>query len=772
MGKLLIRKWGSFFLVLMLAVSVSILTGCDGDDGAPGAQGPPGQDGAPGVPSTTNESCNVCHGDGAVVDIGVAHPAPLIKPIVSNIRVTRTAADALTVTFRVDYEDEDGVLQPLPGIAADIAAGERANIRVYMADLVPAGTPTANLPQSTWGGPITWPTGFLEMWATDREGDAGVVVTDNGDGTYRFQMAATPADIGPGGDAPEGDITDTQRVYVRADARDIEGFNRTMGVADFVMPALGTATPVLDTTTRTIVDASACTACHGDPLERASHGGGYQSPQVCNMCHSPIGIYGDGMQASGFWLASLIHGIHSATLVGTWPGEDPVDFTEVTYPKNIIDCGACHFDAGQDLADAWMNNPTQEVCTTCHVDTTFTVDPPATHTGGSQANNNGCRLCHPAAGSDASVTVAHAVTTLKHNPADGWDGIPNTDPVSITPNYTSTIVLSADANADGVYEAGEEILVTVTTSNMAAGDYDVAGGTDRANLYVYGPRAKAVPVLTPGSSSDLAMWTAADGVDADGDPECTVTVDGVVEDVGNGDGICDQAEFDAGCCSLPTDFVPDQGRSMLIEAAADDPQVLTDADGFKYQLFAIPDDLAPGTYMAQVYVTTDLDDCSGIYRGSVCIDGWQLTTFQVGTADEELRVAGPLGDNDATPGCANCHDQADWGTFYHRSYFGTDGCLACHDSSGNHANPIANRVHAVHAACPDCDLLGPVDMWAEVTFPRNLGSCDACHTSGNQSFINGEPTSMGWSVPCIGCHGGTAGSKDHMIQNGAPFTAH
>ena len=39
MGKLLIRKWVSFFLVLMLAFSVGILTGCEGDDGAQGQQG-------------------------------------------------------------------------------------------------------------------------------------------------------------------------------------------------------------------------------------------------------------------------------------------------------------------------------------------------------------------------------------------------------------------------------------------------------------------------------------------------------------------------------------------------------------------------------------------------------------------------------------------------------------------------------------------------------------------------------------------------------------
>ncbi|KPK25996.1 MAG: hypothetical protein AMJ61_10280, partial [Desulfobacterales bacterium SG8_35_2] len=229
MGKVLIRKWGSFFLVLMLAVSVSMLTGCEGDDGAPGAQGPPGPPGADAPGAHAGESCNVCHGTGADWDIGVAHPAPLEKPVVGDIVVARSAGDVLTVTFSV----ADAAGDPVVGIMD--APGDADNIRVYMADLVPAGTPTVNLPQATWGDAVAWPTGFLEMWAEERGGDAGVVATDNLDGTYSFQMVATPADIGPGGLAPEGDITHTQRVYVRADARDLTGFNRTMGVADFTM---------------------------------------------------------------------------------------------------------------------------------------------------------------------------------------------------------------------------------------------------------------------------------------------------------------------------------------------------------------------------------------------------------------------------------------------------------------------------------------------------------------------------------------------------------
>lgn len=713
MGKLLFQKFGKILLFLLLAVMLGFLVGCEGDDGAPGADGADGADGVSAPQS--NESCNICHGEDAVGDIAVAHPEPLVKPIVSNIVVARSADDVLTVTFNVDYVDEDGELQPLPGIAADCEADESANIRVYMADLVPAGTPTANVPQDTWGDPAAWPTGFFEIWARDRECGEGVVVTDNDDGTYSFQMAATPADIGPGGDAPEGDIGDTQRVYVRADARDIEGFTRTVGVGDFIIPEAGAETEVIDTTTRTVVVASACTACHGDPLERAAHGGGYQSPQVCNMCHSPIGaVYGDEMQETEAWLASLIHKIHAAIPMDAFPDRiQGRGYGAVTYPKNIKDCEVCHFAAGQDLPDAWRTNPTIEVCTTCHEDTTFGDD--ATHSGGSQVDNSFCRACHPASGNGVgqSVTGAHEVTTLKRDPSGEGGDIP------LEPNYTASIELSPAPGEDGLYEAGDVILVEVTASNAAEGDYtDPDGPYSNATVYVYGPRAEAVPVLTPGSTTDPAF-----------DPE----VDR-----------------------------PDQGRSMLISAADDDPQVETDEEGFKYRLFEIPVDLEPGTYMVQVRVTA-LADCSGVYRGNTCIDGWALTTFQVGTAVEELRVAGD---------CAqNCHVLDDWGSMYHRSYFGTDGCLACHDQSGNSAVPIANRTHAVHSASELGDLRATEEDnerdWSFITFPRNTESCDACHTSGNQSFINGEPAA--WGVPCIGCHGDNTGAKDHMIQNGSPL---
>jgi OmcA/MtrC family decaheme c-type cytochrome len=724
MGKLLIRNLGLIFLMLMLAVALGVLTGCEGDDGIDGKSAyeiavDNGFEGteqewldslAAQVPEM-EESCNVCHGTDGVagLEINVVHPEPREKPVVSNIVVARSAGDVLTVTF--DVTDNAGT--PITGIGlVDPSSG--SDLRVYIADIVPAGTPTGNVPQSTWGDSVYWPTGQLEIWAAERGNNPGVVISEPVPGSYSFVMAATPPFVGAGTDAPEGDLAHTQRIYVRADPRDFGVFNRTMGVADFTMPAAGADTGVLvqeDTATgdyisRTVVVPSACTACHGDPLERAGHGGGYQSPQVCLLCHSPIGTYGYLMQDAEAWLASLIHKIHAAIDMPAFPDRiGGRGYGAVTYPKNIKDCEVCHFDDGQDLAFAWQDNPTIEVCSTCHINVDFETGDG--HAGGAQANNAGCRFCHPASGDGfgQSVAGAHEVTTLKRDPSGAGGDIP------ITPNYTASITLSDDANDDGVYEAGEAILVTVTASNAAAGDYtDPEGPYSNATVYVYGPRAEAVPVLTPGSTTD--------------------------------------PDYD------PASGAPDQGRSMLISAAANDAQVETDDDGFKYQLFAIPADLAEGTYMVQARVTA-LADCSGVYRGNTCIDGWTLTTFQVGTDVEELKVAGE---------CTDCHTQADWGTMYHRSYFGTDGCIACHDLSGNFANYLSNRVHAVHDACPDCDLKGPVPEWADITFPRNDTSCEACHNSGNESFV-GLPAI--WGPPCFGCHGDEQGVRGHMQQNGS-----
>jgi hypothetical protein len=719
-------------LLAGLVLMSLVLAGCEGDDGDDGANGAPGVTSyqyavdqgwidpaviteeewydsltavatAPPI-SAPAESCNVCHGVTDTYSINNMHPLLPEKPIVTIDNINRTG-DVITVTFSA----EDSAGNPITGVGT--APSGLSDLRVYMADIVPAGTVTGNTPISTWE------TAYPQLWAEERGGDATSVV-EGPPGTYVFTMATPATTVGDAaGPAPEGDLaTHSQRVYVRVDPRDFGVYTRSMAVADFNMPLVdGDTGAVAGTPAREIVVQDACTSCHNDPLQRAAHGGGYQSPQVCVMCHSPIGDFddggsiGDNMQSSGFWLTSLIHTIHAGGALPGWPGDGAVDFGEVTYPREIGDCAACHFDAGQANADFWKTNPTIETCTTCH-DVTFSGTAP-THSGGSQTNAS-CTFCHPADG--AVTSVIFPVSTV-HKPTTQADE-----------NYSSTISLSPDANADGVYEVGEQILVTVTTSNVAAGDYAVPGAISRANLYIYGPRAKALPVMATGSTTDPDFV-----LDVQADPYAT----------------------------------PDQGHSMLIDS--DDPQVQTDASGFKYLSLPVTEDMAAGTYMVQAYVTTDIADCSAVYRSSVCVDGWDLVTFQVKTATAEDRVAGP-GPGNADPqdgSCGSCHNVEQWGGLYHRSYFGTDGCIACHDQSGNHADPLTNRVHAIHAASVNGDLLGA--DWSEITYPQSVAGCDTCHDSGNDSYRT-EPNGF-WSYACYGCHADTDGVLQHLKQNGAPF---
>jgi len=705
------RKTIARLLMVAMLFAAAGLVGCSGDDGAQGPQGIQGIQGEPGPVTQTNESCRVCHGAGQqlspLISINVLHPLVDPKVDIANIVVTSVAGVGDSVTFDVFQ----------PGTTTPVLGLPFSQFRFYIADIVPAQTATANTPVGTWF------TAEPERWLYEYSTSTPTgVFTENGLGSYTYTFALDLS-VGDVTAAPEFNPAHTQRLMIRiGDIADVAGtpdLSREAAIVEFTIPADGASTPVLsqDETTfsRALVPQAACTACHGDPLQSAAHGSSYQTPQGCVFCHTPIGTtYGNLMQADQAWLASLIHGIHSAR--GDFPkAVDPVnpdsrwDFSDVTYPKNIKECSTCHIPgSGLAQVDSWKTNPTIEACTTCHK-VTFTGTTP-THTGGAQTNAN-CTLCHPADG--VANGVIAPVSTV-HKVAYDRDNL----------LYNVTIKLSPDANADGVYEVGEAPIVTATVDYP---NFDYLNTNTSflraAELFVYGPRAKAVPVLTPGSTTDPAFVPPT--TPGEGTP-------------------------------------PDQGRSMLASAAASDPNVLTDATGFKYKLLAVTNGMAAGTYMIQTNIdfsATGDRTTDGRHIGPrfYPLDGWELINFQVKNATVTPKVAGE---------CTACHEQRNFSTFAHRSYFGTDGCIACHDQSGNHADPLTNRVHAVHAASKTGDLANR--DWSEITFPRDLNaSCAACHNSGNNSHRT-NPAGT-WGYACIGCHGDRAGAKDHMLQMGAPF---
>jgi len=686
-----------FVLLALLIMSVA-LAGCEGDEGDRGPQGIPGEPGSPGAPGAPGEP--------AISAALVALQQPEITIDSVAVDDSDPANPIMQITFTPSAETlatyqsrGDGILAADP----DRTDGRKEWLRISYARLT--DTPAHGI------GP-QWLR--IEDHGYD-EGD----FTDNGDGSITFAKAF---------DGAAYDASKTTRVLIQLNG--IENVTSSLNVTQDFVPNGGAVV------SRAIVSEEACDSCHGNLGGAANgisgiHGGTRYLVAACDVCHadrenSPVG---EGI-STGRELIYMIHAIHSESDLADDPdvirGRD--DWDEVSYPEDIRNCAKCHTDAAE--ADNYLT-PSMLACTGCHITavfdgtTTFTGLDGVDKTHPAQADNSACTICHPAtgAGFGGSVTEVHDTTPT------GMDAS----------EFDVTINMTEPANGE-FYEAGETPVVTVTLADHATGtpvagtvytaDQDgkgVAGnlteGLSTANLFVYGPRNEAVPVLTTGSSTDpISAWNEVNS-----------------DTIGNNDGVCDAGvEQDTlGAC------LPAQGHSLFLANTAGvanlDPQVITDASGYKYQLKDNIGDLEPGTYM----VRFEGADYGGLSNTDYVTSSSAVITFQVGTATEEAKVSGDA--------CLDCHGDTIMhltGSHAHHAPFNTDHCLACHDKSGNHGDYIGNRVHAVHRGSVTGDF-NDID-WFHVRFPQEPNNCTVCHT-------NPDAETPVWRMPsmlvCGGCHG-------------------
>ena len=661
-----------------LLIAVLALGGCggdgsDGSDGSDGVDGVDGLDGADGADGADGQSGST------VEDLLALNPDFLDDLVALNPQ--------LDLSNTIDYDPTTGVVTAHFFLTDGTEANNGVDVftdayelRFYVAELIlnDDGTDTGG---QSWNR-LIYERGTPAV--DDRLGGTLTLIdAETGEYTYIFENTLPVSD-------------NVFRVTARARWRETVGDTRYVFANpvnanyDFLQADPGTE---LASSGADMVSTEACESCHGARIGNVGHGGGYTKVKTCNNCHNINYMTTERDNGGEGDLAFMIHRIHTGGVFDRLGGGE--DFSRMTYPQETYTCSKCHTEDAPD-ANLHAEIVTRANCGSCHDNIDFTEtnpESPSYHPAGPYENDLSCDDCH-GPGKFANVTD-------KHDPNLN----PDIRPAKNVSEYEVTITMTPPDNGTH-YVAGETPLVTVTLVgdnpvNYTA-DQDAKGTADgnlsTANLYVYGPRANPVPVLTTDSTTDG----------------------------GN-----------------------DQGRSLFLVGNAppvDDLQVATDADGYKYQLMDNIGDLQPGTYMVR-FEGEDYGDFDDVDYHTASSG---LITFQVGTAEEEPKVSGDA--------CMNCHGDTAMhveGPYSHHQLFDTDGCLGCHDVSGNYANYLGNRVHAVHSASITGDLKTDSDTglrknWSEVHFPRPANNCRTCHTNSEAAVpVWRDPN----EVACGGCHG-------------------
>lgn len=710
-------------LTMVLLAAFLTITGCGGgSDGATGAKGDPGDPGIPGPVGPPGS-------DATPPAVLALLPRPEVT--IDSVTVdTSGAAPVIVTTFTPTANSayEGGITAVNPTNSTRLNYLRFAYARLMPPVGGPAGTPSVYYKSPQW---VRYSSG-------DRD---PTHLTDNGDGSFTMRTPIAAADYAA--NMPTRALLMVSAVADRTAPLNV--------ITNFVPD--GSTPPA--SALRDVVTEDSCESCHANQELGSQgisnvHGGSRYLAAACVVCHtdkanSASGT--EGVQPSRVFPV-MLHQIHDAinakavnfggTIATPSLGAD--DWSEITYPQNVELCSKCHTDVAN--AANYTNAPSVQVCTSCHTGTTFQDDTStgstvvATHTGGPQPlDNTTCATCHNYDGPLPAPTGRAPTAAAAHD----------TTPTGINvPEFEVTLSLTPPA-VGSFYTVGEAPVVTVTLKDQNGVDVNpafyttakgAAGNTadtalNVANLYVYGPRNQAVPVLTTASSTDT--------VNTKTPPQ-------------QGPGL----------------FV---GSTVLATSNGDivDPGVTSDATGFHYQLQAIPAGIEAGTYMVRVRI----GDYGRVGTGDYVNESIAFTNIQIGTDTVEPKVSGSACVNCHGTGTAPFHDER------HAVVFDTDQCLACHDRSGNYADYIGNRVHAVHSASAIGDL--HVRDWSEVTFPQQVNNCTICHT-------NPTPETPVWRQPdpvvCGGCHGSlptadpslytvditqALGAANHMLNNGGDF---
>ncbi len=302
-----------------------------------------------------------------------------------------------------------------------------------------------------------------------------------------------------------GEAPGTYTVFVRAVMKS-NALNQVMLTSDV---QLGTAAVEAQT-----IDANKCAVCHKgdsngqfylhhvDPSTRSITGSpSYENLPVksCKACHNNEGYASYTQNGTRVLdvIVNRVHGAHMGEGLKNPLNIDPVtgsfrNYTDVVFPNDVKNCTSCH------VGDSWKTKPSRSACGTCHDNTWFgplTARPAGfvAHSGEPQLDDAGCTSCHKADidSWSPSIAASHKVE-WKLNKID--------------------VSLTRPANGQ-FYVAGEKPVVTmvIRSDNGTPIDHTALSEANfrTANLFVYGTRRDAKPVLTNAAVNGNAKLRAS-----------------------------------------------------------------------------------------------------------------------------------------------------------------------------------------------------------------------------------------------------------------------
>ena len=723
-------------LCCTLVFALGLMAGCsgsDGSNGATGATGPAGQTGPAGPAggvTATGESCLICHANGQLADIAPFHPDKLTTVIdITNVVVSSPTGTPV-VTFHVDSATlvSDGTTT---GPRTGVAGIALTNFRPYISDLVPANTVSSPTGTSVPNLTGTLATDFFETWCAERNTTPGFSLVDLGGGNYRW-TPTTGWGVPTNSGLNSADINTTvgtghtQRLYLRISNPNTALYAKgAAAFVDFKVPANGTSATPLDSQ-RVMVTIQACWKCHSTTLLAAGHGGGYVDTRGCVICHSPLYSTSTAGQQAGF-MANYTQDPDVEPAFNYvfpnwihWIHSAKLGFEDVTYPQDINKCVVCHTDSGQALGTGNLIDNWKNHPTRLACGSCHnTVD----FTGVSFVGLDGVSKTHPVMTNDNLCSACH--------PGIGAPTTPTTfDIVTVhdttptgknVPEFDVTLTISNPTATTAFYSAGDAVDITATLNTH--------GGSAVAGSLYTSPKDTAGHAGAGLSTASLYIYGPRSGAQP---------------------------------------LTGTQANSLF--TGSTNTHVTTDSTGFRYHL-VIPSGLTAGTYMLRFRA----GDYGRVNDTDYKIESTAFQTFQIGTATVQKKIDGDM--------CVNCHGAgtAPFHDARHAVVFNSDECVACHDRSGGHADPLANRVHAIHAESAHGDLLDSVSSamsWTFVTYPQgSMGPsstgistgakiCVGCNTSGNNAYKLNAPGQQNIGEACYGCHGDDFVTVDHMLQNG------